>query len=270
MPGVPPRGPRTGRAAAPLLTATAIVAVLGGFEPLGLARGPARLRNFEVATSALSGERSEKVRVQAALVLGRAGDARATPFLIRALGVDPSATVRAMAAQALGKVGDERARAALEEASNDREVLVQRHAAAALAALTTRLSSDAIAVNPMGDKTHRASAELRERMRAFVLAELRSVKNRRAGGYRVDGAIKVLAVSGRADLVEVKCAVELVLSTWTNSIIMMSSGEAIVQRQRRQVRGAAVQAEMEVEALEHAVRGASEELRTHFAANGPR
>jgi hypothetical protein len=61
-----------------------------------------------------------------------------------------------------------------------------------------------------------------------------------------------------------------VLSTWGNAIIMMSTGEAIVQRPKRQVQGGrSAQAAMEIEALEHAVRGASEELRTHFAANGP-
>jgi hypothetical protein len=49
---------------------------------------------------------------------------------------------------------------------------------------------------------------------------------------------------------------------------MMSSGEAIVQRQRRQFRPT-MQQGMEQDALEHAVRGASEELRQHFAANAP-
>jgi len=243
------------------------IAVLGWQTRVG-ARGQRPLRDFGLATTALSSERSEKVRVQAALVLGRAGDARATPFLIRALTDDVSPTVRAMAAQSLGTVGDDRARTPLESAERDPHVMVQRYAAAALVSLNTRLSANSIAVNAMGDKTHRASNELRERMRAFVNQELKAIKNRRPGGYRIDGSIKALTTSGRADLIEVKCGVELVLSTWGNAIIMMSTGEAIVQRPKRQVRGG-VQAAMEVEALEHAVRGASEELRTHFAANGP-
>jgi hypothetical protein len=249
------------------MPAFGVLALLGWQAGAG-ARGPARPRDFDLATDALVSERSEKVRVQAALVLGRAGDARATPFLIRALTDDASSTVRAMAAQALGNVGDERARAPLETAGSDPHTLVRRHAAAALANMNRRLSANSIAVNPMGDKTRRASGELRERMRDFVNTELKGFKNRRPGGYRIDGAIKILAVSGRADMVEVKCGVELVLSTWGNAIIMMSTGEAIVQRQKRQVRGP-VQAAMEVEALQHAVRGASEELRAHFAANGP-
>src|SRR4029079_17274076 len=46
-----------------------------------------------------------KVRVQAALVLGRLGDHSAVPSLIRALD-DQNKTVRAIAAQALGQLAD--------------------------------------------------------------------------------------------------------------------------------------------------------------------
>ena len=248
--------------------ALAVSLAVLGWQAIAAARGPAKPRDFGLATSALASERSEKVRVQAALVLGRAGDVRATPFLIRALSVDVSQTVRAMAAQSLGAVGDERARQPLEAAGADDSVMVRRHAAAALVTLNGRLSANSIAINAMGDRTRRASDQLRGRMREFVTAELRGFKNRTPGGYRVDGAIKTLAVVSRGDTIEVKCGVELVLSTWGNAIVMMSTGEAIVERQRRQVRGS-VQSAMEIEALEHAVRGACQELRAHFAANGP-
>ena len=119
----------------------------------------------------------------------------------------------------------------------------------------------------MGDKTHRARGELRELMRGFVVDELRGFGKLGAGGYIVDGAIKVLSISSVTDPIEVKCGVELVLSTSGRAIVMMSSGEAIVQRERRQFRSV-MQGSMEIEALRHAVRGASEELRQHFAANG--
>jgi HEAT repeats len=46
-----------------------------------------------------------KVRVQAALVLGKLGDHKAVPFLIKAL-ADQNKTVRGIAAQALGQLGD--------------------------------------------------------------------------------------------------------------------------------------------------------------------
>jgi hypothetical protein len=83
----------------------------------------------------------------------------------------------------------------------------------------------------------------------------------------LDGAIKELGTSTGADLVEVKVGVELVLSTGhPSAIVMMATGEAAVQKPKRQYRPA-MQRGMEEEALAHAVRGASEELRDHFAAN---
>ena len=237
-------------------------------QPRELRGEPARIDPFTNATTALRGDRSEKVRTHAALVLANTLDSRAIPFLIRALG-DPSPLVRAMAAQGLGDMGDDSARAPLAAATRDPSPLVRRHAGAALKDLGERQGATIIDVKPMGDRTHKASAQLRQRMRRFVAWELKGWKQRAPGGYSVDGAIKTLSTSARSDLVEVKCAVQLVLSTGSGkAIVMMSSGEAIVQRQKRQYRPV-MQPEMELDALEHAVRGASDELRQHFAANGP-
>lgn len=249
-----------------LAAATLVVATSWPNAQAG-ARGRGGSDPFVGATTALLGDRSEKIRVQAALVLGRAGDQRAVPFLLRAL-ADRSPLVRAVAATSLGHLGDPQARPALEVASRDPNPMVRRHAVAALETLAERQAALPIVVQAMGDKTHRASGELRERMRGFVRAELRGFEKRGAGGYMVDGAIKSLSISGHSDLIEVKCAVELVLSTGGKAIVMMSSGEAIVQKPKRQFR-TLMQPSMEVEALQHAVRGASDELRQHFAANGP-
>ena len=223
--------------------------------------------DFAVATSDLLGARSEKIRTQAALVLGRRHEARAVPFLLRAL-ADLSPVVRAMAAQALGELGDETARPGLEVAANDKSPFVRRHAAAALVALSANEAEAVVMVKSMGDRTNRASPELREHMRLVVSHELSGFKRHAPGGLAVDGAIKTLAVSTRGDVVEVKCAVELILSTGRgNAIVMMTTGEAIVQRQKRHFRQA-LQSAMEQEALEHAVHGASDELRGHFTAQG--
>ncbi len=249
-----------------LLGLVVTVAIVGR-QTKAATRNHADRDPFTAATTAVLADRSEKVRVQAALVLGRARDPRAAPFLIRALG-DRSPMVRAMAAKALGDIGDESARVPLEVAVAESNPLVRRHAAAALETLADRRASAAIAVKPMGDKTRKASVKLLERMRGFVTTELHGFGKRGPGPYTVDGAIKTLSISGRSDLIEVRCGVELVLSTGGNAIVMMSSGEAVVQRQRRQFRPA-MHPSMEVEALQHAVRGASEELRQHFAANGP-
>jgi hypothetical protein len=242
----------------------ALVAIGPGIvaEAMGAERPP-----FSVATAALLGSRSEKVRVQAALVLGKRRDARATPFLLRAL-ADVSPAVRAVVAQALGKIADETARPGLEVAANDKSALVRHHATAALEALAAAQADTQIDVKAMGDRTKQASPQLREQMRRAVAAELSRFKKHAPGGLAVDGSIKALGLSTRADQIEVKCAVELILSTGRGSaIVMMTSGEAIVQRQKRQYRPAMQQA-MEQEAMEHAVHGASDELREHFAANG--
>ena len=222
---------------------------------------------FTVATADLLSARSEKVRTQAALVLGKRHEARAVPFLLRAL-ADLSPVVRAMAAAALGELGDETGRPGLEVAANDKSPLVRRHAVAALKALSHNDAETVIDVKAMGDRTNKASPQLRSRMRQAVSSELHGFKKHAPGGLAVDGAIKSLAVSIRADLVEVKCAVELILSTGRgNAIVMMTSAEATVQRQKRHFRPA-MQAAMEQEALEQAVHGASDELRGHLAANG--
>ena len=223
--------------------------------------------DFRLATADLLGARSEKVRTQAALVLGRLREARAVPFLLRAL-ADVSPVVRAMAAEALGEIADETARPGLEVAAKDRSPLVRRHAVTALRALAANDAEAVIAVKSMGDRTNKASPQLRSHMRQVVAGELRGIKRHAPGGLAVDGAIKVLGVSTRADMVEVKCAVELILSTGRgNAMVMMSTGEASVQRYKRQFRPA-MQAAMEMEALEHAIHGASDELREHFAAQG--
>jgi hypothetical protein len=62
----------------------------------------------EELTKALGDDPNYKVRVQAALVLGRLGDHSAVPSLVKALS-DPNKTVRAIAAQALGQLADREA-----------------------------------------------------------------------------------------------------------------------------------------------------------------
>jgi hypothetical protein len=232
-------------------------------------RNPAR-DPVAAAVAALASDRSEKVRIQAALVLGRTHDPRATPTLIRALG-DGSPMVRAMAAKALGQIRSEEARGALEVAAGDVHPLVRRHAALALEALGTG-ETHSVEVMPVADRTRTAPAALRERMRELIAAQLAHISprtRRRPTGYAVDSTIKALATTDRADMVEVACTVELVVSTGRDhAILLMSSGEAVVQRQRRVYRPG-MHPEMQMQAVEHAVRSATGQLRQHFAANGP-
>src|SRR5947207_660294 len=62
----------------------------------------------------LTADPSWRVRLQAAVVLGKLRDGRAVPSLLRALG-DENETVRGLSAQVLGDLGDSAAIAALEQ-----------------------------------------------------------------------------------------------------------------------------------------------------------
>ena len=77
-----------------------------------------------------------KVRVQAALVLGKLGDPRAVPPLIKALG-DQNKTVRGIAASALGQLGDASAVEPLRDLlRHESDPFVRGQAEKALAALS--------------------------------------------------------------------------------------------------------------------------------------
>jgi hypothetical protein len=110
-------------------------AALGG--TLAQAAPPAPKVKVDELCSALEGDSNYKVRVQAAIVLGRLGDENGVGCLVRALG-DPNKTVRGIAAQALGQIGEPRAadplRALLQ---TEADPFVKAQAEKALAALHT-------------------------------------------------------------------------------------------------------------------------------------
>jgi hypothetical protein len=84
------------------LTAALALALGLGAVAARAAQPPVKV---EELTKALIEDPNYKVRVQAALVLGRLGDHAAMPSLVKALS-DQNKTVRAIAAQALGQLGD--------------------------------------------------------------------------------------------------------------------------------------------------------------------
>src|SRR5262249_12818897 len=87
-------------------------------------------------------------------------------------------------------------------------------------------------------------------------------------GYLVDGSIDALDVVVHPDLLEITCSVRLILSARrSGAMLAMTSGQATVQHQRRNPRAAATLAllpPMQLEALDGAVRAASDELIQHF------
>jgi hypothetical protein len=124
-----------------------------------------------------------------------------------------------------------------------------------------------VAIGVIGDRTGRASAALRERMRAEMRALLsRQSRIQLSDGtagvtFLVDGTISRLSLSQGGPDVEATCAVELVVSRPPRGIVTVASGEAIVQKPRAHYR-AILRDKMEVEAMENAVRSAHENLAT--------
>ena len=217
------------------------------------ARAAARIDEVE---DALTHDRSYKVRVDAALVLGRLRQTRSIPALIGAL-KDPHPAVRSSAARALGNIGSPIARDAVAKAVTDPAPSVRRAAREALKHLGAGGEVDtdtppapppgAPAIRPragkrlsfevkqMGDQSTKAGTALRSHMRDFIVAQLRPygdvTPHEHEGMFAVDGVIKDLTTNMRGPDVETNCAVQLVLSRQPGGgVFLLTSGEATVQR----------------------------------------
>jgi hypothetical protein len=124
-------------------------------------------------------------------------------------------------------------------------------------------------IKPMGDQSQRAGTALRSHMRDFVVAQLRPYGDveppAHEGMYAVDGVIKELHTDTHGSDVEVSCAVQLVLSRQPGGgVFLLTSGEATVQRPKHRFKPQQ-RSGMELEALENALRSASEDLLGQIA-----
>jgi hypothetical protein len=246
---------------------------------------PPRIGDVE---DSLAHDPSYKVRVDAAIVLGKLAQPRSVPALVSALRDDPHPSVRASAAYALGRFGAPAAREAVVEALRDPAPIVRHMAHEALRHLggadesTPRERGEpairrrtapkpSFEVKQMGDPEHRAGPVLRSHMRDFLVDQLRPfgdvAPGENRGTYAVDGVIKNLSLAASGRDVEVSCVVQLIVSRQpSGGVFLMTSGEAVVQRPKRQWRPEQ-RAGMEMQALEAAVRSASEDLVGRL--NGP-
>jgi HEAT repeat protein len=277
------------RASLPRLRFAAVLAGLAGLA-VGLRVAPALAApKIDEVEEALAHDRSYKVRVEAAIVLGRLRQSRSVPALIGALR-DPNPAVRATAVRALGQIGSPIAKDAVAKALFDPVPLVRRMAKDAIRQLGGEDSPGdtppaptpgAPAIRPragkklsfevkaMGDQSKHASSTLKSHMRDFVLAQLRpygDVDPRdNEGMYAVDGVIKELQTKAQGSEVEVTCAVQLVLSRQPGGgVFLLTSGEATVQRPKHHFKPQQASG-MELEALENALRSASEDLLGQIA-----
>ncbi|HSC85802.1 MAG TPA: HEAT repeat domain-containing protein [Polyangiaceae bacterium] len=147
-----------------LLTAVALGALIGStsLQPLAYADAPATGGMAELAQRFAS--KDFRVRVQAALLLGKTADGAALPVLLNGLR-DESAAVRAASAAALATLSDPAALDALRARRGDDNAAVRRQIESTIGALEKQQKAEGI-----------------ERAKATLLVKLDGVKNRSSSG----------------------------------------------------------------------------------------
>ena len=262
------------------LVALLFVTVLGPM--LAATATPARAQTAQIddVEDSLVRDPSYKVRVEAALILGKLHQQRSLPALIAGTR-DGHPAVRAASVRSLGLTGGPGARDAVLATLHDPTHTVRHMAREALRSLggidestpatpgeasirRRRARQLSFEIRPVGDPRNQADPILRSHMRDFLVQRLRPVGDiapeEGQATYAVGGVIKNLTVARDGADVEVTCAVQLVVMRQPgNALFIMTSGEGRVQKPKRHFRPQ-LQASMELEAAEVAVRGASEDL----------
>jgi HEAT repeats len=242
----------------------------------------ARADRIDDLNRALTTDPSWRVRLQAAVVLGKLHERRAAPYLERALR-DPNESVRGLAAQLLGDLGTEDYAPALERARMDPSAFVRERAEQSLVKLRPSLAATRAAapgslhveVGGIGAKGHNVSPELTRRLREFILRELArtpglTIEGKPLSGFLIDSAITSVSRTTSGPWVEISCEVSLIVGRLpSKSMVMMTSGGATVQAPKMGFRPEKEQA-LQVDALEGAVHGAHENLLSFLRTQQPR
>jgi HEAT repeat protein len=241
---------------------------------IALAAAPARADRIDSLCHSLTSDPSWRVRLQAAVVLGKLRDRRSVPSLLRALG-DENETVRGLSAQVLGELGDASIVAALERAQrSDGSQFVRNRAKDALA----KLQPDATAarggghggalhveVGGIGVKARQATPEMMQRLREYIIRELSrtpglTLEGKPLSGFLIDSSITNVSRRLTDQWVEITCEVSFVVGRLpSKAMVMMTSGGATVQAPRMGLRPENEKA-LQLDALEGAVQGAHQNL----------
>lgn len=197
---------------------------------------------------ALQQDSSYKVRVQAALVLGKFHEPRATEAIRQALS-DINESVRAAAAMALGQSGAAGVEEDLKQrAESDSSQLVRTQAQKALAMLTGHGGggasvSGARAAFSVGFQNGKWGRDVQEAFRARVAHELQTISGVTIAGaadkkaaakssYLVDGTIVRLDENRQGGSVQIECDVKVFVAAMPGRMIrMMTSQGASLQTQ---------------------------------------
>ena len=239
---------------------------------IALASAPARADRIDDLCRTLTNDSSWRVRLQAAVVLGKLRDPRSVPSLLRALG-DDNETVRGLSAQVLGDIGAASAVIALDRARrSDSSPFVRNKANEALAKLQPAQPHESghhggalhVEVGGVGSKAH-ASPELTHRLREYIIRELSrtpglTLEGKPLSGFLIDSSITNVSSRLTPQWVEVTCEVSFVVGRLpSRAMVMMTSGGATVQAPRMGMRPDKEKA-LQFDALEGAVQGAHENL----------
>ena len=203
---------------------------------------------------ALQEDSNYKIRVQAALVLGKLADPRAVPALVRALS-DNNKTVRGIAAQALGQLGDLTAQDPLRGLlRRETDSFVRAQVEKALASLSgagaggaaARRAKIYLAFGPFtggvksaagteGAKViHDALARELGKLPVVTLslspADQQNFAKSGRLGFFIDGNITRLEDAPAAGGTETSCDVKVMVARWPNkSLIMWTNAGASLQ-----------------------------------------
>jgi hypothetical protein len=232
---------------------------------------------------------SYKVRVQAALVLGKLGDPAAVEPLRRALS-DPNKMVRGMAAQSLGRLGNRDAVPALQALlKKEQDAFVRTQAEKALAALgppnapgrpQAKRGRIYLTLGPFTGGARSADASALSLLRNALQQELSKLstvtfslegndeKNfAKSGqvGFLIDGNVTRLDEGLVGGTMETNCDVKVMVARWpSKSIILWTNAGAAVQAgMRPQDRANARR-----ECLEASAGQLSEDLSKFFQSQG--
>jgi len=219
----------------------------------------------------LQSSKDFRVRVQAALQLGKSMDPAALSPLVSALD-DENASVRAAAVAALESLGDVRAIAPLKEHRLDRSDAVRKQIKTSLAELEASglpkpklLVKLGIMRNGSGVKSKRIESDLALASRQ-KLAELPGVKvlvegddgaGRKTPVVMVTGSVEQLAASREGAAIVYTAKVEYVVHTMPEqSIAAKVSGSASAQASEQEANDQAKSAQLRKDVLEAAIASA--------------
>jgi len=223
--------------------------LLAGLVLVFAMAGPAHADKLDDLTRALMQDPSYKVRVQAALVLGKLNDKRAVPALIQAL-KDENESVRGVAATSLGRLGDKASANALLQASSDPSEFVRSQAKKALEIVANAVPSLALPPPRAGAKFYvqvgftnagKAGQQYAEIIRAALTKELlklpevtlsvggeatqSALSALHLQGYIVDGTVQRLSAQSMGGQQQIDCDLKAFVATYPGKSIKMMTTE---------------------------------------------